>query len=439
MTEREDFSNTEPMAHEPGPDEAPDAAMAYDPAPAPAPAPGWTPARMAIMAVLVVVAVWLGWKAWTVNITMSCWKDEWPHLAVCEEINGRTVPEKIARLRERLAENPGDTVALVNLMVYAHQPDAPKDVDPKALLEQARKAAPQQGDVLRLTVYHALNEGRPGEAIEPLTRLSRYHHDADATRTLAEMILAAPGNEQIGTALIAAAKADTGWLDRVLRALPAAKVPTAMAMPLVNELVAQNTLTPKLGLALIRQLKAENQWMEAHALWMRLWNKPLPLLFNGGFDQAFVSGGFDWEVPGNNDHRGGALVSLAGRKGKGQVLRVEFNGKRMGSPIIRQYLMLPPGRYRFTGTQQSTELRSDKGLAWVFGCAADKRELVRIPGLKSTGREWKPMEATLEVPQDCGFGVVLTLQPEADYEARTGMRGEMVFDDFALGVDKGQP
>lgn len=424
MTEQPEFSHTTPMQDAPASRE---------------PAPGWTPVRMAIMGVLVAVAVWLGWQAWTVNITMSCWKDEWPHLAVCDEINGRTMPEKIERLRERLARNPGDTVALVNLMVYAHQPEAPKDLDPKALLAQARKAAPQQGDVLRLTVYHALNDGHPGEAIEPLTRLSRYHADADATRTLAEMILAAPGNAEIGTALIAAAKADTGWLDRVLRALPKAKVPTAMAMPLINELVAQNTLTPKLGLALIRQLKNENQWMEAHALWMRLWNKPLPLLFNGGFDQAFVTGGFDWEIPGNNDHRGGAVVSLAGRKDKGQVLRVEFNGKRMGTPIVRQYMMLPPGRYRFTGTQQSTELRSDQGLAWVFSCATDKRELARMGSLKATGREWKPMETTLDVPADCGFGVTLSLQAGADYEVRTGMRGEMLFDSFVLSPVQGQP
>ena len=69
--------------------------------------PGWTPARMGVFALLLVAALWLGWKAWDVNITMSCWKNEWPNLPVCEEINGRTPQERVARLQERLGGNPG--------------------------------------------------------------------------------------------------------------------------------------------------------------------------------------------------------------------------------------------------------------------------------------------------------------------------------------------
>ena len=40
---------------------------------------------------------------------MSCWKDEWPHLPVCDDIMGRTPAEKVQRLQERLAQNPGDS------------------------------------------------------------------------------------------------------------------------------------------------------------------------------------------------------------------------------------------------------------------------------------------------------------------------------------------
>ena len=79
--------------------------------------PGCTPARMGVFALLLVAALWLGWKAWDVNITMSCWKDEWPNLPVCEEINGRTPQERVARLQERLAANPGDALALVVLTI----------------------------------------------------------------------------------------------------------------------------------------------------------------------------------------------------------------------------------------------------------------------------------------------------------------------------------
>lgn len=395
----------------------------------------WSPARKGFTAALVLAALWLGWKAWDVNTTMSCWKREWPQLALCEDANGRTLEEKVARLEQRLARNPGDTVALVALTVYAHRPDAPPHLDPAALLARARAVAPQQGDVLRLQAHGAMQAQRWTEALDALVRLSQYHGDAEATRTLAGLVNYARVNGEVGTALVAAAKADTGWLDRVLRALPAAQVPTVVAMPLIQQLVEHKTLTPKLGLELIRQLKAEGQWLDAHALWMQLWNKPLPMLFNGDFEQPFVAGGFDWETPGGNDHRAGAQVSLSGRKGRGQVLRVEFRGKALSTPVVRQILMLPPGRYRLTGEYQSTELRSEQGLAWVFSCAGSRGEIARAPSLRTTGRDWQRIDLALQVPPECGFGVSLGLQPQADFEARTGMRGEMLFDNFQLSME----
>ncbi len=394
---------------------------------------GWTPARMAVMALLVVAALWLGWKSWQVNITMSCWKDEWPNLPVCGDIMGRTPQERVARLEERLRENPGDHMALVDLTVWAHQPGAAPHLDARALLDQAIKVAPQHGDVLRLQVQRAMKAQQWAQAVEPLIRLSRYHHDGDATRALAEMINYAREDKALGEALTAATLADAGWLEKVLPALPKAQVPTVVAMPLVAELVRQDKLTPKLGLALIRQLKAEERWLEAHSVWMQLWKRPLPTLFNGDFEQPFVAGGFDWETTGSNDHRSGAQVSQVGRREHGQVLRVEFRGKQMQTPILRQHLFLTPGRYRFSGEFQSSELRSDQGLAWVFSCAGgERRELARVPSLKAAGRDWQTMALELEVPSECGLGVALTLVPQAAYEARAGMRGEMVFDRLRL-------
>jgi hypothetical protein len=402
-------------------------------------APGWTPLRMAVMAALVLVAVWLGWKAWDVNITMSCWKNEWPHLQVCDEINGRTPQEQVARLEERIRENPGDHLALVKLMVLAHQPGAAPHLDPAVLLERARKVAPQHVNVLLLSSQQAVARQQWPQAIDTLTRLSRYHDNAPARATLAEMIQASERDPQIAQALQASARADSGWLDGVLRWLPQAKVPTVAAMPLVDVLLEQQALTPKLGLALVRQLKAENEWETAHALWLYLWNRPLPLIFNGDFEQAFVPGGFDWETVGNNDHRSGAQISLVGRKERGQVLRVGFNGKSMPSPIVKQVLPLRPGKYRFSLSAQSTDLRSAEGLAWVFTCTVGGIELLRSAPVKATGRDWQKQTLSLEVPKGCGPAVTLSLQPQAAYEARAGMRGEMVFDALTLVGEDAKP
>jgi hypothetical protein len=399
-----------------------------------------TPARMLAMAALLAGALWLGWKAWDVNITMSCWKDEWPHLAVCDDIMGRTPAEKVARLQERLAQNPGDAEAKVLLANWARLPDAPPGMDGPALLAAAMQAAPQDGRVLRMQANDALKARQWPQALDPLIRLSRYHGDAEAAETLAVLIGNAERDASVMAALMAATKADGGWLDRPLRTMPKAKQPVGNAMPLILALMDEGGLTPSLGQFLITRLKSEDRWMEAHALWRHLWNRLLPLVFNGDFEQAFVRGGFDWEVADANDHRSGARVSTVSRSDRGQVLRVDFTGKAMRPPVLRQDLLLLPGSYWLSGRMQSSDLRSEQGLAWVLSCAKDGRELARSPALKAAGREWTNWRVAVTMPGDCaGFGARLTLQTSAPYEAKTGLRGEALFDDLQLQMESAKP
>ena len=402
--------------------------------------PRMTAARALAMVALLAAALWLGWKAWDVNTTMSCWKDEWPHLKVCEEIMGRTPEEQVAKLQERLTNNPGDSEALVLLTVWANRPGGFPGLDAEALLNAAGKAAPQNPNVLLLQATTAMRAQRWPEAIERFGRLAQFHRDANASLTLARLIGLADKSAPLNDALLAAAKADGGWLTPVFYAMPKAKVPMAAAVPLVTELMATQQLEPRLGQFVIGQLKREGLWMEAHAVWRSLWNRPLDLVFNGDFEQPFVRGGFDWEVADANDHRSGARIDLVSRSDRGQVLKVEFTGKAMRTPILRQDMLLLPGRYVLRGAMRSTDLRSEKGLAWVVSCNKDGRELGRTAALKTTGREWAKWEALIEMPPDCsGFGARLALQPFAPYEAKTGLRGEALFDALCMEQDKGTP
>jgi hypothetical protein len=390
-------------------------------------------ARALAMAALVAAAVGLGWKAWEVNITMSCWQDEWPNLAACEDIMGRTPEEKVAKLQKRLADNPGDSQALVALAIWANPPDPVAGLDGAALLAAAAKAAPQDTAVLQLLAYDALKNSQWADALDPLIRLSRFHANADASRTIALLIGDAGEIPELAMALFSAAKTDSLWLDRVLRAMPQAKLPVGGAMPLINEMMAADQLSPALGQFVIRELKREGSWPEAHEVWRHLWKRDLPLVFNGDFEQAFVRDGFDWETADANDHRSGARVALVGRKEHGQVLQVEFTGKAIRPPILRQDMRLLPGRYRLSGSMQSNDLRSEQGLAWVVNCAQDGRELGRTAGLKPTGRAWQAWEAEIVVPDDCpGDGARLTLQTFAPYESKTGLRGEVLMDNLAM-------
>jgi hypothetical protein len=399
-----------------------------------------TPVRVLAMVALVVGALWLGWKSWQVNITLSCWKNEWPHLAVCGDIVGRTPAEQIARLQERLAQNPGDAEAKVLLANWASSPDATPGLNAPALLAAAIQAAPQDGRVLRLQADDALSQQQWPEALDPLIRLSRYHGDAQAAQVLAVLVGNAGGDEKVMAALMAATQADGGWLDRPLRALPKAGLPVGNAMPLILALMDKGELTPPLGQFLIGRLKSEERWMEAHAIWRHLWNRAVPLVFNGDFEQPFVRGGFDWEVADGNDHRSGVRVNTVGRGERGQVLQVSFTGKAMKPPVLRQDLVLFPGTYSLSGRMQSSDLRSEQGLAWVVSCAKDGRELARSPALKAGGRDWTSWRVALTMPADCtGFGAKLALQTFAPFEAKTGLRGEALFDDLQIKPESAQP
>ena len=70
----------------------------------------------------------------------------------------------------------------------------------------------------------------------------------------------------------------------------------------------------------------------------------------------------------------------------------------------------------------------------------DGRELARSPALKTTGRDWASWQVAATMPTDCaGFGARLTLQTFAPYEAKTGLRGEALFDDLQLTSEGTQP
>jgi hypothetical protein len=389
--------------------------------------------RSMAMGALLVVTPWLGWKAWDVNITMSCWKYEWPELAVCKDIMGQTMEEMVPRLKQRLAKNPGDSTALVNLAILAHPPNPIPGLDGPALLAAAAKAAPQDYAVLELLADQALQKQQWPQALNPLIRLSLWHNDPDSTQTLADLIDQSENKPQLATALMAATQTDGRWLDRVLRAMPKEELDVSIAMPLIEVLMASRRLTPSLGQFVIRALKHEESWSQAHAVWRYFWQSELPLVFNGDFERPFVRDGFDWEIHGVNDHRSGARIDRVGRKDHGQVLKVAFTGKAFRPPILRQDLVLAPGRYWLRGDMQSSDFRSAQGLAWVVSCAHDGRELGRSPALKVTGRVWSTWQVEITMPEDCSdLGAHLTLQTFAPYEAQTGLRGQVLLDNITM-------
>jgi hypothetical protein len=100
----------------------------------------------------------------------------------------------------------------------------------------------------------------------------------------------------------------------------------------------------------------------------------------------------------------------------------------MAPYVVRQDLLLSPGRYRFDGEFLASELRTAQGLVWAVRCARDGREVARTAPMLPKGRDWQTWQLVFEFPVDCGLGGTLELKPQAAYESVAGMKGEVLFD-----------
>jgi len=387
----------------------------------------------------VAVALWLGWSAIEANLRQACHWQEWPTLARCGDPASQSVAQQVQALRSQINANPGDALSYSALATFNQLPQGMAGLDGQAVLAAASQLAPQNRYVLRLVANQYLGRQQWPEAVDALVRLSMQHGDGDATRALAGLVGQSGRDQVLLAALVERLGADGRWLERVLPSLPAARVPVATAMPLVQQAMALHMLTPELGMVLIRQLLAEGVWLDAHAIWLHLWNRPLGLLFNGDFEQDFVKDGFDWNITDRNAYRAGARVNLPRIGQRGRVLQVEFTGRTIAQPVLSQHVVLPPGDYRLSGEYMASNLRSNEGLAWVFSCATGGHELGRSAALKASGGRWDTFSVALTVPADCGVAVKLSLQTFARYESVTGLRGEMRFDKLALRAVEARP
>jgi hypothetical protein len=385
--------------------------------------------RLAQLA-LVVLALWLGYEAWVRNIDQACHLNEWPYLRLCAERAPKTDEELAEQLLARLARNPGDSASAVALAVIAdRQPDKQiAGVTADEALARAQAMAPQDQYVLHLQANKAIREQRWADALQPLIKLSQFHRSDAAAEQIARLIHYATQDVTLQAALAQAAQADSRWLNRPIRRMPRLNIPVIVAMPTVSAAMIKGRLSPSLGRFLIQRLKTEGHWLDAHAVWQHLWQRPLALLFNGDFEQPFLPGGFDWEPGQRNVHSAGAQVARMGWRDRSQVMQVRFTGRPMAANIVRQDLVLPHGAYQLSGEYYASELRSEKGLVWTVICARTKQELARTEPMVAEGRSWRPLSLTFQIPAECGIGATLSLRPQAAFEAKAGMRGEILFD-----------
>ncbi len=378
----------------------------------------------ALLVVLALAGVWLGAISLRVNLQMACQQQEWPQLSSCPE-QDLSVASQVSGLRSRLAANPGDSAAWLALALLTQQAGGVAPLSDDKVLAVATRLAGEDLLLQRVLAARALESGQWANAVKWLVRLVEIQRDATAARTLTALL----ANPEALAAMRAALKPDSKWLVPMLGQLERARV--AQAMPLVADGLALMLVTPATGQALMRNLKADGQWLDAHALWVYLVGGQVPLLYNGQFEQGFIADGFDWEVVNTPPSLAGVKVFQPTLGARGKVLQLDFSGRRLAMPLVRQLLVLPEGEYVFTGQYMARKLRSEQGLVWTFSCAGKRQESARSSAMLDTQGVWKKLEVTFAVPSDCG-AIALQLQTSLTSEALTGLRGQMFFDDFSV-------
>jgi hypothetical protein len=382
-----------------------------------APKVRWGLALAAGVAALAIFAL-----AVSAHLRSACVEQDTPYLPLCGD---PPPPQELRQeLRERIARNPGDSTAWTQLLVS----ESPDDAD--AILPGAVLVAPNNHNVARWRAAQALRDGKIDDAVGMLVQILSHRSSPEAAKVVAQLAAGPQGLALLRPHLATAAE----WLPQVLAASAALKQPASDLLPLVAAAVDKGALPAGARQSYMRTLKGAGQWLDAYGLWLSAHKDAVPLLYNAGFDQPFEVDGFDWEFANDGPRsRAGTVLDQDAIARRGLVLDVEFTGRRFSTPIVRQFVFLAPGAYRVRGEYMAPKLRSEQGLAWRIQCTAGSRPVVATsPPLRETGGVWKVVEFEFTIPPDCGAMASLQLDPVGAYEAATGMKGHVAFDNFSL-------
>lgn len=376
--------------------------------------------RMILVGLAAAVAGWLLWTGIGVHLERACILMDTPYLPLCDDSGA----ERPQQLRTRLAANPAEANSWIKLTKIENG----KYEGP--LLRAASALAPNHPSVQLWRAGDLLSRKQYPQAVDLLVQLVTYPKRGEAADALARIVASGQGAPLLRPHLATAGR----WLPQVLASLTALKLPLSSALPLMAEASTSGTI-PKPTLQLfILGLRDAGLWGDAYGLWLVQQRGPTPLLHNGSFDQAFEHDGFDWEVTPTLPSRAGAIVSLRASGNRGQVLDIQFTGRALAIPVIRQYVFAPPGKYLLRGQYMGSRLRVEEGLVWAARCTNGSAATLagRSEGLQDTARAWRNFQFAISVPPNCGLVFSLQLETLGPSAASSGAKGQAAFDSFEL-------
>jgi hypothetical protein len=386
---------------------------------------GFLVARALLGLLGVAAATGLIALSFSTHLQRACTVQDTPYLPVCPDEATISKPEKIQALRQRLVQSPGDSgawVTLTNLESGAHE---------RALFRASALLAPTDPNVQMWRAGDALSRNDLPQATALLVDLVDYRRTEGAINALAQIVASRDGTALLRPHLARASR----WLGPVLASMSAQKLSLTSALPLLAEASARGSIPPQTIRDYIRALKADGQWADAYGLWLSQQRGRTPLLHNGGFEQRFQPDGFDWEVLPVQPSKAGAIAGQRNFSGHGLVFEVEFTGRPVAVPVVRQYVFLGPGKYVVRGMYTTSRLRMEQGLAWAVRCSNAKSGTPlagRSEPLQDASNGWHRFQFTVSIGPDCGLVASLQLETFAQFEAIAGFKGRASFDALEL-------
>jgi hypothetical protein len=377
--------------------------------------------RAGLAAVGLAGAAWFGMQVVPVNLERSCSVGDTPYFELCPALPSGE--KQVPILRSRIASSPGDSAAYLRLAL------TDKTAARAKALEAARQLAPSNPNVQALAASTALEQQDIPRAIEPLVGLAERGSDK-AALVLARLVMSGQG-KLLEPHVLPGSK----WLSLVLAVLPNAPGQFSAALPLVTLGIDKHVLQPEELKTYIRYLKSAGAWADAYGVWVALHRRTLPLLYNGGFDEAFKEDGFDWELSAQHPvGRVGAIADRHADEQRGTVLNIRFTGRPIEVPLLRQNVFVGDGWHRLRGDYKATQLKMEHGLVWVLRCMGSAMPIAKSAPLTDTGKSWQPFNFEFAVPPACGRIATLALETSERLDATLGSRGTVWLD--ALNLER---
>ena len=156
---------------------------------------------------------------------------------------------------------------------------------------------------------------------------------------------------------------------------------------------------------------------------------------NGDFEEPLSGLPFDWVL---DRIRGASTEIVATGADQNHALRVVFHATEVPYRHVFQTLLLPSGRYQFSGEVRA-ELRNERGMQWTIRCA-DSDELLGSSERVAGKLSWQIFDMTFEVraARNCR-AQVLRLELAARIPAEQQAAGTIWYDNLVIGRASAEP